>query len=508
MKLVHMDLLLGLDIGTTAVKAAVYDTRLCVVASAQANYQRGLASPREGWAEHDSADLWRGVVEAVRSAVAAAAGQGKVLALSLSTQGGTTIALDRTGQSLRPAISWMDTRAAGSMLSEGWTADRVYRTTGWWSDNGLSLRHMRWLHEHEPELFSATERFVFVNDFVLGRMTGAYLMDPSNAAITMLYGLDEQDWHDELLQMAGVARSRLSALAASGCAAGRLLPAVAAELGLPPGVIVANGAHDQYCTALGAGVVRPGSTLIGSGTAWVLFFATDRPVFDSKQVFHPGPHVMPGHWGALSSIPSAGASVEWYLRQMSARADSAGLQTSDKYRWLNEGAAQAPAGSKDLLFMPHLGGFYSAAGETPVRGAWIGLTLAHSTNEMSRSIMEGVAYEVRRLVELAHDAGGRTSAKMVGGATSSPLWPHIVADVLNIPVAVPSRRGAACRGAAILAGVAAGVFTDALDGAARCLVEESVVAPDAGNVERYASLYRTYCDAFARLCPVFSALAR
>lgn len=172
-----MDLLLGLDVGTTAVKAAVYDTRLCVVAAAQASYQRGLASPREGWVEHDTADLWRGVVEAVRSVVAAAEDQGTVVALSLSTQGGTTIALDRGGKSLRPAISWMDTRADGQ-VGEGWTAERVYRTTGWWSDNGLSLRHVRWLREHEPELYAATERFVFVNDFVLGRMTGAYLMDP------------------------------------------------------------------------------------------------------------------------------------------------------------------------------------------------------------------------------------------------------------------------------------------------------------------------------------------
>jgi xylulokinase len=503
-----MDLLLGLDIGTTAVKAAVYDPRLHLLASAQVGYQKGLASPREGWVEHNCADLWQGVVAAVRSVAAAAAGQGTVTALSLSTQGGTTIALDGAGKTLRPAISWMDTRATGQSLRAGWSADRVYRTTGWWSDSGLSLRHIRWLNEHEPELFAHTHRFVFVNDFVLERMTGAAAMDPSNAAMTMLYGLAGQDWHDDLLQMAGVGRARLSPLAPSGAAVGRLLPAVAAELGLAPGVIVANGAHDQYCTALGAGIVRPGSTLIGSGTAWVLFFTTERPLFDSKQVFHPGPHVMPGHWGALSSIPSAGASIEWYLRQMSAMSVSTGVAAADKYRWLNEGAAQAPAGSKDLLFMPHLGGFYSAAGEQPVRGAWVGLTMAHSSNEMSRSIMEGVAYEVRRLVGLARESGAPiSSATMVGGATTSPLWPHIVADVLGIPVAIPAQRDAACRGAAILAGVGAGVFAHALDGAAHSQTDETVLSPDAANVDRYDSLYETYCDAFSRLCPVFSALA-
>jgi sugar (pentulose or hexulose) kinase len=338
-------------------------------------------------------------------------------------------------------------------------------------------------------------------------MTGAYVCEPSNAAITMLYGLDKQDWAAALLAQAGIARTHLSPIRPSGEIVGRLRPAIAAELGLAPGVVVANGAHDQYCTALGAGVVQPGATLISSGTAWVLFFATEQPLFDDKQVFHPGPHVLAGRWGALSSIPSAGASVEWYLRQMSERLASAGAQSAGKYQWLNEGAAQAQPGSRDLLFMPHLGGFFSAAGDIPVRGAWIGLTLAHSTNEMSRSLMEGVAYEVRRLVELARMAGAPiTTAKMVGGATSSPIWPRILADVLDLPLALPATPDAACRGAAILAGVGCGRFQDALEGAGRGESRETVLTPDTATAAHYHRLYETYCDAFARLCPVFAAL--
>lgn len=496
-----MDLLLGLDVGTTAVKAALFDEHLNRISSANTPYVHGLTAAHEGWAEHDVEDLWRGVVAAVRAATASAAGRGRIAALSLSTQGGTTIALDEQGQPLAPAISWMDTRAtnpAGMALPGA-----VYRTTGWWSATGLPLQHIAWLRRNRPDVLAATARVVFVADYVIGRMTGVYTADPSNAAMTMLYDVVAGDWSDDLLAAAGIVRAQVSPLAPSGAAVGRLLPEAARELGLPPGISVVNGAHDQYCAALGADVLRPGDTLIGSGTAWVLLFAAGQPLFDARQVFHPGPHVAPGLWGALSSIPSAGAAVEWYLRQM-----VASLVGADRYAWLNEGAARAPAGSKGLLFMPHLGGFYSAAGDRPVRGAWVGLTLAHASDELSRSIMEGVAYEVRRLAELAGEAGVHVRrATMTGGAASSPLWPQILADVLAVPVTLLGVSDAACRGAAILAGVGAGVFANVFAGAERGRSDERIVQPRPAVASIYDGIYATYRAAFDRLGDTFAALS-
>ncbi len=501
-----MELLLGLDIGTTAVKAGVFDARMQPVASSQVAYRRGLVFPRQGWVEHDAADLWQGVIEAVRAVASAAAGKGEIVSLSLSTQGGTTIVLDREGQALRPAISWMDTRAVGAELGPALSADAVYRLTGWWSPSGLPLQHIAWLAANEPSLHAQAARFAFVSDYIIGRMTGEYATDPSNAAITMLYGLADQAWQHALLAAAHVTPSRLPRIAPSGAPIGRLRPAVAGELGLPAGVLVANGAHDQYCAALGCGVVEPGATLIASGTAWVIFSATKRPVFDDKQVFHPGPHAIAGRWGALSSLPSAGASVEWYLAQMG---DKAGAGAKG-YAWLNEGAQRSLVGAKGLLFMPHLGGFYSAAGDRPVRGAWVGLTLGHTTGDLSRSLMEGVAYEVRRLVELGQAAGIEEAGQltMVGGAASSPVWPAILADVLGRPLAVPQASNAACRGAGILAGVGAGILSDAVAGAGLEQGSETVFSPDAAHSARYGELYDVYCDAFARLGDVFAALSR
>lgn len=506
-----MELLLGLDVGTTATKAYVYDLEGRVVAAASASYGSGLSTPQEGWVEQDPEELWRAVVQATRAVAAASAGQGRIVALALSAQGGTTIAANAKGRALRPAISWMDTRAAlaeGPELGHQWGGEFFYRTTGWWSEAALPLQHICWLRRHEPHVFAAAARFLFVNDYVLARMTGKHCMDPTDAAITMLYNLEQGDWDERLLDIAGIARSQLSPIRPSATPVGRLRPAVAAELGLSDDVIAVNGAHDQYCAALGAGVIAPGDALLSCGTAWVLLFCADRPIFDRRQVFHPAPHVVPGRWGALSSLPSAGAAAEWYVQQVLPGPEAAGHPHPERYQWFNDGAARVPAGSNHLLFIPLLSGPYPAIEGAQARGAWLGLTLAHTKNEMSRSVMEGVAFEIRRLIELAESLGVRLSSlKMVGGAAASPIWPQVVADVLGLPVVLPGVKEAASRGAAILAGVGVGFFRDVQEGLARFGGEELCLEPNLGIGQKYRELYAVYQDAFWKLQGVFANLA-
>jgi xylulokinase len=505
-----MDLLLGLDVGTTATKACVYDLEGRVVAAASANYESGLRTPQEGWIEQDPEELWRAVVQATRAAAAASAGQGRIVALALSAQGGTTITADADGQALRPAISWMDTRAAlaeGPELGRLWGGEFFYRTTGWWSEAALPLQHICWLRRHEPHIFAAAARFLFVNDYVLARMTGEYCMDPTDAAITMLHSLEQGGWDERLLDIAGIARSQLSPIRPSATPVGPLRPAVAAELGLAGDVMAVNGAHDQYCAALGAGVIAPGDALLSCGTAWVLLFSADRPVLDERQVFHPAPHVVPGQWGALSSLPSAGAAAEWYVQQVLPGPEAAGHPHPERYKWFNDGAARVPAGSNHLLFIPLLSGPYPAVQGAQARGAWLGLTLAHTKDEMSRSVMEGVAFEVRRLAELAEGLGVRLGfLKMVGGAAASPVWPQVVADVLGLPVILPGVKEAASRGAAILAGVGAGLFRDVEEGLARFGGGETRLEPDPRTGQKYRDLYTVYQDAFWKLQSIFANL--
>ncbi len=506
-----MDVLLGLDIGTTATKAGVYDLNGHTVVAAGANYEGGLSSPREGWMEQEPEDLWRAVVQATRSAAAAASDKGRIVALAISSQGGTTIPADATSHPLRPAISWLDTRAmtaGGLELDLEWGRDFFYHTTGWWSEAGLPLQHICWLRRHEPHTFAAASRFLFVNDFVMARMTGEYRMDPTNAAITMLYGLEKGDWDERLLGIAGITRGQLSLICPSGTAVGTLRPEVAAELGLSTEVIVVNGAHDQYCAALGAGVINPGDALLSCGTAWVLFFSTDNLVFDENQVFHPAPHIVSGRWGALSSLPSAGAAAEWYVQEVLPGSNVAGRSGFERYDWFNKGASQAPPGSNNLLFVPLLGGWDLTTQRFQTRGAWLGLTLTHTKKEMSRSVMEGVAYELMRLIELVRSVEVPLgSIKMVGGAAVSPVWPQVVADILGVPVSLPAAKQAASRGAAILAGVGAGLYQDVRKGLAQFGGEEFRLVPNPENHRKYQELYALYKDAVWKLKDLFMAVS-
>ncbi len=504
-----MDLLLGLDVGTTATKALLCDLQGRVVAEASAGYPSGLQYPHPGWVEQDPAELWQAVTQAVRAVVAQAPAGGQVAALSLSSQGGTTIPVDVDGRPLRPAISWLDTRASaageGAALGRRLGEERVYRSTGWWLPAGLPLHHLDWLRRHEPQTFAAAHRFLFVNDYVLLRLTGEAVMDPSDAAMTMLYNLEAGDWDPGLLAAAGGERSQFSPVHPSGAPVGRLLPAVAAEMGLSPSVLVVNGAHDQYCAALGSGVINPGDAVLSCGTAWVMFLCADRLLLDPHQAFHPAPHVVAGRWGAISSLPAAGAAMEWYTQKVLL---GPGQEEGERYAWLNAGAARAQAGSRGLLFIPLLSGAYAAMHGEHAAGAWVGLTLAHSKDDLSRSVMEGVALEVRRLAELSAGLGVPfSSLKMVGGAAKSPLWPQVVADVLGIPVRLPRATEAAGRGAAILAGLGAGLYRSAEQAVAEFGGEEAALEPNVTHAALYGALYSAYLQALSGLQDSLRTLA-
>ncbi|MCX7707601.1 MAG: FGGY family carbohydrate kinase, partial [Anaerolineae bacterium] len=264
------DLLIGLDVGTTATKALLFDAEGRVLASASRGYR--LITPQPGWVEQDPEDLWGAVVEVLRELSGRAAGHGRVVALCLSSQGGTTIPVDATGRALANAFSWMDQRAVeeAAAVEARWGAEFIRATTGWPLGRGLPLLHIAWFRRHRPDEFASGHYFLFVNDFVGYRLTGQLCMDPSDASITQLLDLATGDWDERLLESAGIRREQLSPIRPSGTPVGRLTAEAARSTGLSTETLLVNGAHDQYCAALATGVTRPGRVLLSCGTAWVL----------------------------------------------------------------------------------------------------------------------------------------------------------------------------------------------------------------------------------------------
>jgi len=482
-------LVVGLDVGTKATKCLVCDREGRVVAQSHRDY--ALQHPQEGWVEQAPEDLWQAVVEALREAVARSKSVGQIGALSLSSQGGTTIPVDGEGQPLRAAISWLDSRAAaeGKHLVAEVGQERIYDTTGWEVGTGLPLLHIPWLKHHERQTYDQVGRYLFVNDFVLSRLAGRLCMDPSDAALTMLYNIESGTWDERLCQAAGARSEQLSQIVDSGRPVGRVLPGIAAQVGLPEGVVVVNGGHDQYCAALGAGVIGQGQVLLSCGTAWVVLATADRLLRDPQHTFSPGRHVVPGMWGLLCSMPAAGATMDWLVRNILSEPSEA----QPGYDLLDERIADPSPGARGLLFLPFLSGIEAATRRTGLWGTLTGLTLGHTRWDIAQSLMEGVALELCWILESLRTLGYEPQVlHMVGGATRSRAWPQVVADVTGVPLAVPEVTEAAARGAALLAAVGAGLCRDLEEAVPIWRCQTRSILPRPENAEAYGELFERF----------------
>ncbi len=480
-----MELLIGLDVGTTAVKALLIDIEGNVISSASYKYK--LITPYNDWVEQDPEDLWQGVVFTIKEIIDGLKSNDRIIALSISTQGGTTIPVDEQFCPVYNAISWMDHRAhkqAERMRKEG---IKIYEVTGWDIYDGLPLLHILWLRENEPKVFSSAKYFLFVNDFIIYRLTGKLCMDPSNAGITQLFDIAELDWNKEMLDIAGISREQLSPVENSGFAIGNITKKAGQEIGLPESVLVVNGAHDQYCAALGAGVLEPGDVMLSCGTAWVILGVMDKLRLDPDKVLSVSPHVVPNRWGALKSMGAVGACIEWFLDNILPKMDD----RTKLYAEINEGVKRSSPGSKGLIFLPSSGGYGHG-----VRGGFIGLSISHSRDDMARAIMEGIAFDLRCTIDDILKSGIKIdNLRMVGGAASSPIWTKIVADITKIPVILPSVTQSASYGSAILAGFGGGVFNDLKIAYQKLAGQASQVKPNMDNKRKYDDLYDIYRSA-------------
>jgi len=436
--------LLGLDVGTTATKGLIFDLSGNVLASASSHYN--LLTSQPNWVEQAPDELCNAVVQVIRTVLGQLHSDVHIAAISLSSQGGTTIPVDADGRPTYNAISWMDQRGAAqaervrTLLGD----EFIRNTTGWPLQNALPLQHIAWLRDNQPDCFTRSHYFMFVNDFIGYWLTGERCMDPSNAGITQLMNIATGDWDERLLEVAGVRKDQLSPIRPSAIVIGQVTAAASAATGLVQGIPVINGAHDQYCAAVGVGVTRPGQVLLSCGTAWVLLAVPEDRETGLASGMAVGRHAIEGRWGAIRSLGGVGRSLEWLVDLVSGD-DRGDLERATLLQSFDQEAARSTPGVDGLLFYPLAGGHTAHYG--PTRGAFIGLTLTHKRGDLARAIMEGVVFELRWTLEDIQSAGVQVcELKMVGGAAKSVLWPRIVADVTGIPVVVPASGEAASRG--------------------------------------------------------------
>jgi xylulokinase len=462
---------IGIDVGTTSVKAIAVDEGGAVVGTADRSYPVAMEHP--GWSEQDPALWW----EACGSALDEL-GADRCDGIGLSGQMHGLVALDASDTPLRPAILWNDGRSqpqVDALLTE-LGVRRLVELSGNRPLAGFTAPKLLWLAEHEPELHGRIRRIMLPKDYVRMRLTGESACEVTDASGTLLLDVEHRRWSDALCEAFGVDPAWLPPVYESAAVAGHT----------PAGVPVAAGAGDQAAGALGVGVIdAAGPASLVLGTSGVIFAAQDGYAPDPEGRLHEFCHALEGRWHVMGVILAAAGALAWL--------DSA-VGHGDGIPALLEEAAAWPPGSEGLLFAPYLSGERTPHPDSDVRGGFVGLGLRHDRGAMVRAVLEGVAHALRDGLDLIHNTGARpASARVSGGGARSQLWCEILAAVLELPLEhTASASAGAAYGAALLGGVAGGMFSDPAAAALATVRVTGEVIPDPALVEAYAAERERY----------------
>lgn len=499
---------LGVDVGTTAIKAAVFDASGGEVASHTAEYS--LITDRAGYVELEAATYVTTFAEAVRRCVdKAAVDVGELRALGFSAQGETFLCLDADNAPLRRAIVWMDNRATleAEEIEEHFGRPAIHSTTGQVAMDAIwPSAKILWLKRHEPEVFARTATFALLKDYLVHRMTGRMVSEDSLLCSTILWDINSREYWPEMLEYLGITAQQLPEIAPQGEIVGQLTPAAAEELGLPAGLPVSVGALDQACGALGIGNVTPGIFSESTGSALTSVTITEKLTLDAAGRVPCFPAALPGQF-MLHNFSTGGMVMRWYRDEFCAsELQVEALCGVNAYSLIDEEVHQVAPGCDGLIVVPHLQGSGPPDLDPYARGTIFGLTLAHKKQHISRGIMEGVAMVLRRMIDSTTALGGQVKEIIsLSGGAKSAVWCQIKADATQTPVRTLRDAGsAACRGAAIIAGVSAG-FWDAAAPVARANLEfDRTYEPRPENAEVYDRLF----DRFLLLQDVLAPLNR
>lgn len=501
-----MKLLMGLDIGTTALKAALFDTAGNLLAVTTREYQ--LITPQVNYVEESGQVYWdafRDAVAALRAARPFA--EEDEVALAISAQGETLFFLDERGEMLRNAIVWMDNRAMdeAQALKDRFGDETCYAVTGQVSfEPCWPASKILWVREHEPEIFARTAKFLLIEDYFIYRLTGRFATEGSLVCSSTYWDITRKAYWPEMLEFLGIQEDQLPPVLESGEVVGTILPEVAAELGLVQGVTVCTGALDQAAGAIGAGNVAEGMFSETIGAALAVCAPVSRPVFDPNRK-------MPLHYFAvpdtymIHTFTNGGMTLRWFRDKFCPiELEAQGLRLGDAYDMISKQAAQVPPGSEGLVMLPHLAGSNAPDVNAKAKGVWFGFTLQHTRAHFMRAVMEALGYIVRRNIDSLADMGIQVKEiRSLGGGSKSQVWNQIKADICQIPLETVNSVEAASLGAAILAGKAVGVFEDVQAAVAGMVRVKARTEPDPARKAVYDDGYAMYRKLFEDLSDCF-----
>ncbi len=488
---------IGIDLGSSRVKLLALDEAGESLGVTMAAY--ATESRKGGYAEQNPDRWWDAVRLAMSQLLSRPAMQGAdVQALGLTGQMHGAVFIDDTLQAIRPAMIWSDARAEEETaeIERRIPRDELVAITGNRSNVSFTAPKIMWVAHNEPETMARARWIVQPKDALRARLTGEVGGDVSDASATLLFDLRERTWSDDICARLEIDREKLAPLSESEATAGRLLEDAARALDLPAGIHVAVGGADAPAAALGLGLASEadshGTVLISLGTGGQVLAPVAEPRVDAEGRLHGLCHVVPGQWCVMAAILSAAASLDWVVRLLHP-------DDPNGARELLAAAATVPAGSDGLLFLPYLRGERTPHFDPAARGALVGLRMRHGPPEVTRAVLEGVALALAEGLDLMRGIGVEPKAGVVAGGGVNRLWQQIIADVLDMPVALGATEHASARGAALLGAVAAGIVPSSTQGTLPLPADTRVMEPDPDHVRLYAEMAGPYRELYGRL---------
>lgn len=487
---------IGADLGTSALKLLLVDTDGSIVNSVSKSYD--VYFPNPGWSEQNPEDWWTALVSGIKE-LTVDINKASVSGIGVAGQMHGLVILDENDNVIRPAILWNDGRTfkETEYLNEVIGKEKLAELTGNIAFAGFTAPKIMWLRENEPDNFKKISKIMLPKDYINYRLTGVHSIDYSDASGTLLLDVENKAWSSEMLDICGVSENQLPKLYESYDKTGTIRNEILTELGLESEVTVVAGAGDNAAAAIGTGTVINGKCNISLGTSGTFFVSSDEYAQLSNNAIHSFCHAN-GKYHIMGCILSAASCNKWLCEDI--------LKTDD-YAAEQAVITDEKLGSNDVFFLPYLMGERSPINDTDARGVLIGMRLDTTRADIVQAVLEGVAFAVKDNFEIAKEAGVDISrSTLCGGGAKSQLWRRIMANVLNIPIDIPSSEQGPGFGGAVLAMVGDGCYTDTAECADKFTSINGTVEPDSQIVARYNERYEKFKQIYPSLKEVFKSI--
>ncbi|MBN2710208.1 MAG: xylulokinase [Calditrichaceae bacterium] len=476
-----MSIVIGIDLGTSGVKALAINEDGKILASAMETYP--LFQPKAGYSEQDPADWWKGVVKVIRQITNnSGIDKKEIKAVSLSGQMHGSVFLDAKNEVIRFPLLWNDTRNHEQCrkITQIVGEERLLSMVGNPALEGFTAPKVLWLKDNEPANYSKLKTLLLPKDYINYKLTGRVCSEMSDAAGSLLLDVKNRKWAVKLAEEIGLNPEILPPVLESTDVVGEILPEVAQETGLPKSVRVIGGGADNACSAVGNGIVKESVILASLGTSGVVLAHTDQMHHDPQGRIHSFNHSVPNRWYLMGVTLSAGFSMSWLKNNI----------VEKDYDEINRQAAEVKPGSEGVMFLPYLAGERTPHRDPLARGVFFGLSGIHSQKHIMRSVFEGVAFALRDSLELIKNLNIKPGQiRITGGGAKSALWRQIMADVFGYPVHTMQSEEGPAFGAALIAATGAGIYKTLQDAVDQTVGLGDVTEPIKENVSRYNEIY-------------------